>query len=78
MIEIRTATAKQPTKWEIINKTKTVYLCYDTEQMPTLITTNLREAKIYCKYNNCQYSEYPPGCYIDHSIEEFNAKYDYT
>jgi hypothetical protein len=55
-----------PTKWEEINKTKTIYLCIDCEDNPTLMSANLKEVKIYCKYNFCTYVTYPVGTYTDY------------
>jgi hypothetical protein len=56
---------RQPTKLEIINKTKPLYLCIDCEQLPTLCTPNKKEAEIYAKYNYCTISFYPVGTYED-------------
>lgn len=56
---------KTLSKFEIINKTKPLYLCIDCENYPTLCTPNKREAEIYAKYNYCTISFYPIGTYTE-------------
>jgi hypothetical protein len=56
---------KTPSRMEIINKTKPLYLCIDCEQNPTLCTPNKRQAEIYAEDNFCTISFYPIGTYIE-------------
>jgi len=49
--------------YQEINKTKILYLAYDCELMPMLITTSLKQIKNYCKRENVNFSEYPIGTY---------------
>ena len=56
-----------PCPYNEINKTQTVYVCYDFELETRKVTTNLKEAKQFCKENDCKYSEHPIGTY-----EHFN------
>lgn len=57
-----------PCKYNAINKTRPVYVCYDCELETKLTTDNKRQAIQYCKENNCKYSEYPTGTY-EHFID---------
>ena len=50
-------------KWEEINKTKEIYLAYDCELMPMLITDNIWTIQNFCYDNNVSYSIYPIGTY---------------
>jgi hypothetical protein len=52
-------------KWEEINQKKPVYLAYDCEQLPRLISANLQDVVRYCKVHNCNYSTYPVGTYSE-------------
>ena len=56
---------KTPSKMEIINKTKPVYLCIDCELFPAFCTADYEEARIYAKYNYCKISFYPIGTYTE-------------
>lgn len=71
-IEFKREETQRPDHWEQVNKTNMIFVTFDCEQKICLITASRKLAIKYCKENNCQYSEHPPGCYINHYIETDN------
>lgn len=59
------STVKSESTLERINKTHTVYVCYDCELQALFGTPSLSQAKRYCFLNDCNFSEYPIGTYTE-------------
>jgi hypothetical protein len=46
-----------------MNKKSEIYLCYDCELEPCLVTNSRKKAIKYCESNFCNYSTYPIGTF---------------
>ena len=49
---------------EELNKTRTVFVCFNSNDVVMFGSVSKSEAVKYCNKNECEYSVYPPCCYM--------------